>query len=103
MTTLMQAAMDGANGIDIDGRNIRVAFASEKPQGAFKCFYRSSFCNMLFCSAHTRVSGGGGGGGYGGGGGGGGGYGGGGRDRRDGGGGGYGGGGDRRGDDRHGA
>jgi hypothetical protein len=29
-----QAAMDGANGIDIDGRNIRVAFASEKPQGA---------------------------------------------------------------------
>ncbi len=26
--------MDGANGIDVDGRNIRVAFASEKPQGA---------------------------------------------------------------------
>jgi hypothetical protein len=25
--------MDGANGIDVDGRNIRVAFASEKPAG----------------------------------------------------------------------
>jgi hypothetical protein len=32
--TRAQAAMDGANGIDVDGRNIRVAFASEKPQGA---------------------------------------------------------------------
>jgi hypothetical protein len=25
--------MDGANGIDVDGRNIRVALASEKPAG----------------------------------------------------------------------
>jgi hypothetical protein len=25
--------MDDANGIDVDGRNIRVAFASEKSQG----------------------------------------------------------------------
>jgi hypothetical protein len=39
--------MDGANGMDIDGRNIRVAFASEKPQGSipspfhwpFHCFF----------------------------------------------------------------
>jgi hypothetical protein len=30
---MFQAAMDGANGIEIDGRNIRVAFASEKTQG----------------------------------------------------------------------
>jgi hypothetical protein len=44
--TLAQAAMDGANGMDIDGRNIRVAFASEKPQGSnpspsflFHCFF----------------------------------------------------------------
>jgi RNA recognition motif-containing protein len=35
LLTLDQAAMDGANGMDIDGRNIRVAFASEKPQGSF--------------------------------------------------------------------
>jgi hypothetical protein len=33
LVTVFQAAMDGANGIEIDGRNIRVAFASEKPQG----------------------------------------------------------------------
>jgi hypothetical protein len=30
---MFQAAMDDANGIEIDGHNIRVAFASEKPQG----------------------------------------------------------------------
>jgi hypothetical protein len=31
--TLAQAAMDGANGINADGRYIRVSFASENPQG----------------------------------------------------------------------
>jgi hypothetical protein len=32
--TLEQAAVDDTNGIDVDGRNVRVAFASERPQGA---------------------------------------------------------------------
>ena len=30
--TLAQAAMDGADGIKVDGRYIRVSFASENPQ-----------------------------------------------------------------------
>ena len=43
--------MDGANGIDIDGRNIRVAFASEKPQGAFKSSVSTAAAFATCCFA----------------------------------------------------
>ena len=40
--------MDGANGIDVDGRNIRVAFASEKPQGASAA--QRVLCVIVVCA-----------------------------------------------------
>ena len=55
--TVVQAAMDGANGIDIDGRNIRVAFASEKPQGErARMRQRSWGCHRSCCGGACGCS-----------------------------------------------
>jgi hypothetical protein len=55
--TVVQAAMDGANGIDIDGRNIRVAFASEKPQGErARMRLRSWGCHRSRCGGACGCS-----------------------------------------------